>query len=476
MKRWTALLVCIMIMSVTALPQTKPNIVLIVADDLGYGDLSCYGQQKFNTPNIDQLAAGGMRFTQFYAGTTVCAPSRSSLLSGQHSGHTYIRGNKEALPEGQEPIPDSVFTLAENLQKSGYVTGAFGKWGLGFVGSPGDPNKQGFNTFYGYNCQGLAHRYYPVHLWSDNKKIMLPGNSELKQPVTYAPDLIQKEALSFIEKNKTRPFFLYLPYTLPHAELMVPNDSIFAKFDGKYPESPFKGESYGSAARPKGYTSQDKPHATFAAMVSRLDVYVGQVMEKLKNMGIEKNTLIVFTSDNGPHQEGGGDPVFFNSSGGFRGVKRDLYEGGIRVPFIVSWPGKIRSNTVNDHISAYWDLFPTFTDVAGATAGYSTDGISILPALSGGSQQPTHPYLYWEFHEQGGSQAVRKGKWKLIKLQVGSVSPVFELYDLEKDQAETTNLATKYPEVTRELQKIIDSAHHESRVFPLYSTTIIKSR
>lgn len=450
--------------------QPKPNIVFILADDLGYGDLSCYGQQKFSTPNIDKLAANGMRFTQFYSGTSVCAPSRSSVLSGQHTGHTFVRGNKEIYPEGQEPIPDSVLTIGEELQKAGYVTGAFGKWGLGFVGTEGDPNAQGFGTFYGYNCQRQSHRYYPGHLWSNARKIILEGNDEFMHTVTYAPDLIQKEALAFIEKNKGQPFFLYLPYTLPHAELIVPNDSIFARFDGKFPEASYVGENYGNGARAIGYTSQPKPHATFAAMVTRLDIYVGQVMQKIKELGLDKNTLIVFTSDNGPHTEGGADPAFFNGAGGLRGVKRDLYEGGIRVPFIASWPGKIEAGIVNNHIGAFWDLFPTFSQIAGGSANKYADGITIIPTLFGESGQKKHKYLYWEFHEMGGKQAVRMGKWKGVKLQAKSASPVLELYNLKKDKSETTNLATRYPRKMKDLLSRMNDAHQENHIFPFFTT------
>jgi arylsulfatase A len=343
MKRYFFLACMASLFASDLLAQTpkagKPNIIFILADDLGYGDVGFNGQKYIKTPNIDRLAKEGMLFSQFYAGTSVCAPSRSSLLSGQHTGHTYIRGNKSVEPEGQQPIPDSVVTLAEVLKKAGYSTGAFGKWGLGPVGSEGDPNKQGFDQFYGYNCQGLAHRYYPDHLWDNSEKITLKGNQDLLYNKEYAPDLIQKNALSFIDaKDGKEPFFLFLPYILPHAELVVPEDSIFQYYKGKFNEKPFKGADYGPNAKKEGYASQEYPHAAFAAMVARLDLYVGQVLEKLKEKGLDQNTLVIFTSDNGPHVEGGADPVFFNSSGGFKGVKRDLYEGGIREPFAARWP------------------------------------------------------------------------------------------------------------------------------------------
>ncbi|TCC92349.1 arylsulfatase [Pedobacter frigiditerrae] len=451
--------------------QSKPNIVFILADDLGYGDLSCFGQKKFSTPNIDKLAAKGIKFTQFYAGTSVCAPSRSSLLSGQHTGHTYVRGNKEVQPEGQQPIPDSVSTIAEQFKKAGYATAIFGKWGLGFVGTSGDPNKQGFDTFYGYNCQRESHRFYPSHLWENGKKVLLQGNDELQNHITYAPDLIQAKALDFLNKHRDKPFFLYLTYTLPHAELIVPNDDIFEKFDGKFPEKAFVGQDYGPGATPAGYVSQAKPHATFAAMVTRLDKYVGEVMDKLKALGIDENTLIVFTSDNGPHTEGGADPAFFNSSGGLRGVKRDLYEGGIRVPFIVNWPNKIKKPSVNNHIGAFWDLYPTFSQLLGLKQNSYTDGISILPSILGEKSQKNHAYLYWEFHENNGRQAARKNNWKAVYLDVKTKNEKFELYDLDKDPQEKNDVALIYPEIAKEIKRIMENAHDESVVYPFFKTS-----
>lgn len=452
---------------ISAQRTSSPNIVFILADDLGYGDLSCYGQQKFSTPHIDKIASQGMMFTQFYAGASVCAPSRSSLISGQHTGHTYIRGNKEIFPEGQEPIPDSVSTIAEVLQKVGYVTGAFGKWGLGFVGTSGDPLNQGFDQFYGYNCQRESHRYYPGHLWDNNKKIILKGNDGLTNKVTYAPDLIQAKALSFIDQNRSKPFFLYLTYTLPHAELLVPNDALYQKYAGKLPENnTFIGEDYGKGATQIGYASQALPHATFAAMVTRLDEYVGQVMLKLKELNLDKNTLIVFTSDNGTHNEGGADPTFFNSGGGLRGIKRDLYEGGIRVPFIVKLPGRIKAGSKNNFMGAFWDIYPTFSRLTGQKVTNHTDGISMLPTLYGVGTQKQHGYLYWEFHEMGGRQAVRKGKWKGIALNVKKGVETFELYDLETDIAETNDVASKYPDIVSEMKYLMKKSHQENAIFP----------
>lgn len=460
----------LILITTSTMAQTarRPNIVLILADDLGYGDVGVNGQKLIKTPNIDRLAREGMQFTQFYAGTTVCAPSRSSLMTGQHTGHTFIRGNKAVEPEGQQPIADSVVTMAELLQKAGYVTGAFGKWGLGPVGSEGDPNKQGFDRFYGYNCQSLAHRYYPNHLWSNDQQVVLTANENLRHTKEYAPDLIQQQAMNFLnERSSSQPFFLFLPYILPHAELLVPDDSLLAYYKGKFPEKPFKGADYGPDAKSGGYASQPIPHAAFAAMVARLDVYVGQVMAKLKEKGLDQNTLIIFSSDNGPHIEGGADPKFFNSSGGFRGVKRDLYEGGIREPFFARWPGTIKPGQKSEFIGAFWDLLPTFAELGGVKTTAPTDGISIVPTLTGKGTQKKHEYLYWEFHEQGGRQAVRQGNWKAVRLQAAKNpnGPV-ELYDLSKDPSESNNVAAQHPDKASALAQLMAQAHVESVLFP----------
>ncbi len=447
-------------------PQ-QPNIVLIVADDLGYGDLGINGQPHIRTPQIDRLAQDGMLFTQFYSGTTVCAPSRAVLMSGFHSGHAFIRGNRSVEPEGQYPLADSVVTFAELLQRAGYVTGAFGKWGLGPVGSEGDPLNQGFDRFYGYNCQALAHRYYPNHLWDNNQKVVLTANKNLTATDVYAPDLIHQQALQFIDEHADRPFFLFVPTVLPHAELLVPNDEIYQSYLGKFPETPHKGDDYGPNAKPGGYTSQENPRATFASMVTRLDQHVGEIVSKLKEKGIDKNTLIIFTSDNGPHKEGGADPEFFKSGGGFRGTKRDLYEGGIRVPFIAYWPGVVKGGIRNEHVEAFWDLFPTFTELAGIKSP-QTDGISIVNTLKGKGKQKKHEYLYWEFHEQGGKQAARKGDWKAVKLNVAKnpENPI-ELYNLKNDPSESVNVADRCPKIVADLERIIKDAHQPSPLFPL---------
>ncbi len=467
MKKIVTLAIAFISFAISTSGQNKkPNIVFILADDLGYGDLGIYGQKIIKTPNIDRLAKQGKLFTNFYAGTTVCAPSRSSLLTGQHTGHTYIRGNKEIQPEGQEPLPDSVETYAQLLQKAGYVTGAFGKWGLGMVGTSGEPAKKGFDQFFGYNCQRQSHRYYPTHLWGNDKKVMLNGN-DLKHKVVYAPELIQQKTLAFIEKNKEKPFFLFVPTVLPHAELQGPDDVFLKMYKGKLTEKPYKGNDYGQDATVPGYASEADAHATYAAMVSRMDFYVGEILQKLDKLGLTENTIIVFSSDNGSHREGGADPDFFNSSGGLRGNKRDLYEGGIRVPFIVKWPGKIKADSKSQFEGAFWDLMPTFTKIAGAAKPRHSDGFSIVNELLDKPNQKKHEYLYWEFHEGGGRQAVKMGNWKAIRLEAdNNPNGVPELYDLAKDPAEKNNVASQNPEILSKMVKYMHEAHRESILFP----------
>lgn len=464
-KQW--LLFGMLLISTFSMAQKKPNIVFILADDLGYGDLGAYGQQKIKTPNIDRLAKNGMRFTSFYAGTSVCAPSRSSLLTGQHTGHTHVRGNKEVQPEGQEPLADSVQTLAQLLKAAGYATGAFGKWGLGMVGTSGAPDRKGFDKFFGYNCQRQSHRYYPTHLWNNDQKVILEGN-DLAHKAKYAPELIQEQALAFIDENKNRPFFLFIPTVLPHAELQGPEDEFYRMYASSFEEKSHKGNGYGPGASVGGYASVEKPRATFAAMVARMDAQVGQVIDKLTQLGLMDNTIIIFTSDNGPHKEGGADPAFFNSAGGFRGVKRDLYEGGIRVPFIVQWNGQVKAGSASAFAGAFWDVLPTLTEITGAAAARYTDGVSFLPTLKGKGKQPAHKYLYWEFHEDGGRQAVRMGNWKAVRQQVkkNPDGPV-ELYNLATDPREQHNVAAAHPAVVKTMQRHMDEAHVESPIFPL---------
>lgn len=442
----------------------KPNIIYILADDLGYGDLSSYGQNHFQTPNIDKLANEGMLFTQHYSGSTVCAPSRSSLMTGQHTGNTFIRGNKRMQPEGQHPISDSVVTVAELLKEVGYVTGAFGKWGLGGPGSEGDPNFQGFDEFYGYNSQTLAHNYYPYYLWNNQTKIILDKNKE-KLTGTYAPKLIHEQALKFIEKNKDTTFFMFYPSVIPHAELIAP-EKYMAKFRGKFlPEKKYKGTDKGIRYKKGGYGSQNEPHAAFAAMISILDEQVGEIQAKLEELGIAENTIIIFTSDNGPHKEGGADPDYFNSNGNLTGYKRDLYEGGIRVPMIATWPGKIEPGSKTDHISAFWDFLPTVCDLSKIDKPKNIDGISFLPELLG-EKQNKHEFLYWEFHEQNGKQAVRLGKWKGIRLNMNeNPDAAIKLFDLTMDIGEQNNIATENPEIVAHIAEIMKREHALSNEF-----------
>jgi arylsulfatase A-like enzyme len=418
----------------------KPNIIYILSDDLGYGDLGCYGQQRIRTPNLDKMAREGMRFTNHYAGSTVCAPSRSCLMTGQHTGHTYVRGNYTMEPMGQIPLPDKTKTVAEYLKQAGYATALIGKWGLGGPDSEGIPRKQGFDYFYGYLCQRHAHNYYPEFLFRNEEQIKLEGNRvEIPRPdgegisvdrAQYSHDLFAEESLQFIEQNNDRQFFLYLALTIPHANNRGGDN----------------GMDIGMEVPDLGiYAGQDWPFAEKgkAAMITRMDKDVGRVMQKLKDLGIDNNTLVIFTSDNGPHKEGGAQPEFSNSNGPLRGIKRDLYEGGIRVPMIAWWPERIKENTVSDHVSAFWDFLPTACELAGIEQPSDIDGISFLPTLFGKSQ-PKHDYLYWEFFEGEFKRAIRIGKFKIV--QVGIESP-FQVYDLDTDPGETKNLAQQHPEI-----------------------------
>ena len=442
----------------------KPNIIYILADDLGYGDLSFTGQEKFLTPNIDKLAKDGMFFSQHYSGSTVCAPSRSSLMTGQHTGHTYIRGNREVQPEGQYPLDSSIVTVAELLKPEGYVTGAFGKWGLGYPSSEGDPNNQGFDEFYGYNCQRIGHNYYPYHMWHNQTKEILKGNIGTKTK-TYAPDIIHQKAIGFIEKNKDTTFFMYYPSIIPHAELVAPEEYM-KKFRGRLlPEKNYKGIDDGKGYKNGGYGSQKEPHTAFAAMVYLLDKQVGEIRKKVEELGIADNTIIIFTSDNGPHQEGGANPNYFNSNANLKGYKRDLYEGGIRVPMIAYWPGKIKQNSTSNHISAFWDFLPTICEIAEIKTPQNIDGISFLPELLG-EQQKSHDYLYWEFLEQGGKQALRLGNWKGIRLNMSNNAEAsIELYNLASDIGEEKDVANEYPEIVERITNIMNREHTYSKEF-----------
>lgn len=432
--------------------EKQPNIIYIMADDLGIGDLSCYGQKKFQTPSIDQLAANGVRFAQHYSGSTVSAPSRCSLMTGKHTGHSYIRGNKGVTYKNESydyPLADTETTVAEILKRYNYTTACIGKWGLGAPESEGHPNKQGFDYFFGYLGQANAHFYYPGFLWENNKKIEL--NKEV-----YSPHMLLEKTLAFIDKNKDKPFFLYLTPTIPHAELIVPEEEI-EPFRGKFLETPYVGNHYGS---------QPQPRAAFAAMVTRMDKDIAAIVDVLKANNLYDNTIIVFTSDNGTHLEGGHDPEYFDSNGPFRGYKRDMYEGGIRTPFIVQWPAAIQSGKVSYHVSAFWDFLPTVCDLLGEPTPVDVDGISYLPELTGKGEQLRHGYLYWEFHEQGGKQAVLKDNWKLIRLFVNEPDKTkLELYNLTSDPGELLDVAAQYPEKIRKLQYLMDEAHVPSTLF-----------
>lgn len=436
--------------SVAAEKQTKPNVIFILADDLGIGDLGCYGQDRIKTPAIDNLAKTGMKFTQHYSGSTVSAPSRCVLLTGKHTGHSYIRGNKGYVADDGRHydlnLKNSEVTLGEIFKTKDYVTACVGKWGLGGPSGEGHPNNQGFDYFFGYLGQGNAHNYYPKQLFENNEPVMLNGK-------VYTHDLIMEKAMDFIKENSGKPFFMYLTPTIPHADLVVPNNELF-DYDGKFQEVPYLG---------KGYRPQPKPRATFAAMVTRLDRDVQRIVDLLKEKGIVDNTIIVFTSDNGTHKEGGHDPRYFDSNGPFRGTKRDLYEGGIRTPYIVNWPAVIKPGSVSYHVSAFWDFMPTMCELIGADKPEGIDGVSFLPTLTGKREQKQHDYLYFEFHEQGGKQAVIKDRWKLIHLQVNNPKKEkYELYNLDSDPSEVANVVNLYPNKVKELKNIMMNARIEN--------------
>ena len=432
--------------------KSTPNVIFILADDLGIGDLGCYGQEQIKTPAIDKLAQQGMKFTQHYSGSTVSAPSRCVLLTGKHTGHSYIRGNKgyEAA-DGRAydlNLKDSEITLGEIFKQKEYVTACVGKWGLGGPSGEGHPNNQGFDYFFGYLGQGNAHNYYPSQLFENNEPVMLHNK-------VYSHDLIMSKALEFLNANSEKPFFLYLTPTIPHADLVVPNGELF-DYDGKFQEVPSPGPNPKTG---RGYRAQDKPRATFAAMVTRLDRDVQRVCDLLEKKGVLDNTIIIFTSDNGTHKEGGHDPRYFDSNGPFRGTKRDLYEGGIRTPFIVHWPAAIKPASVSYHVSAFWDFMPTVCDLIGVEKPQNIDGISYLPTLLSKGKQKEHDYLYFEFHEQGGKQAVIKDRWKLIHLNVNKPKgSSYELYNLSTDPSEVANVIGLYPKKAEELKKIFNTA------------------
>lgn len=467
--------------------QTKPNFIFILADDLGYGELGCYGQKLIQTPNIDRLAGEGMRFTQFYSGSPVCAPSRCVLLTGLHTGHSYIRDNYEMggfLDEeegGQLPLPMGTRTLARILQQHGYVTGAIGKWGLGGPGSSGLPTRQGFDFFYGYLCQKQAHNYYPTHLWRNEEWDTLsneffhphqkfdgdpndPRAFEKYEGKDYSQDMMATEALNFIRDNKDHPFFLYLPFPVPHLSLQVPDEAL-AIYKGKFKEEPYLGEG--------GYLPHPFPKSAYAAMITRMDGHVGQILDLIEELKLDNNTVVMFSSDNGATFLSQVDTEFFNSHGGLRGHKGNLYEGGIRVPFIARWPGMIGAGIVSNHTGGFQDILPTFLEIAGIEVPKDIDGISLLDELTGIDGQPEHAYMYWEYRSGGGWQAVRLDNWKALRkgIRTDPDAPI-ELYDLENDFSEKYDVAIEYPEVVEKMREIMTNARMPSEYFPLPIDTI----
>ena len=424
--------------------KKKPNIIFIMADDLGYAHLGCYGQRKIGTPNVDRMAAEGMRFTQVYAGCSVCAPCRSVLMTGLHMGHTSVRKN-----DGGTPLLAEDVTVAEVLKKAGYATGGFGKWGIGDAGTDGVATKQGFDEFFGYYHQVHAHYYYPEYLWDSNKKLPLSGN-ENDGRKQYSHDLIMDRAMTFIRRNKDGPFFCYLPVTIPHTELLVPDEAM-RKYEGKFAEpSPYVDKR-------RHYADQPKPRTAFAAMVTHLDTGVGRVMALLKELKIDDNTVVFFTSDNGGQGGGGADGNFFEANKPLRGFKGGMYEGSLRVPMVVRWPGKIKAGAMNEHVSYFPDMMPTWAELAGAGryVPAKTDGISIVPTLLGKGKQQEHEFLYWELGEDRFSQAVRMGKWKVVRPKAGAE---LELYDLSTDIGETKNVAAKHSEIMARIKAYLKTA------------------
>ena len=431
-------------------PARKPNIIFILADDLGYGDVGCYGQKRIKTPSLDRMAAEGMRFTQAYAGSTVCAPSRCCLMTGLHTGHCWVRGNK-LLPLR----PDDV-TVAELLKDRGYATGIVGKWGLGEPDTTGVPTRQGFDYWFGYLNQRHAHNYWPTYLWRNEERAPLKnvvpnegkeGAGVASERVEYSHDLFAKEALAFVEKHERGPFFLYLAYTIPHANNEAGRNGMEVPAD-----EPYSAESW---------PQQQKNHA---AMITRMDRDIGRLMGLLKRLGIDDRTLVLFSSDNGPHREGGAEPNFFDANGPLKGIKRDLYEGGIRVPTLARWPGRIQAGSVSDHAWAFWDFLPTACELAGAPVPKDIDGLSFVPALLG-RPQTAHEHLYWEFHEGGFNQAVRMGDWKGVRR--GGRTAQTELYDLSKDLGETANVAAAHPDVVRKIEDLFAAARTDNEHFPV---------
>ncbi len=459
--------------SSTELPE-RPNVILILADDLGYGELGCYGQRRIRTPHLDRLAAEGLRFTQAYSGAPVCAPARCVLMTGRSSAHAQIRGNREVQPEGQFPLRAGTTTVAHLLRSAGYATGAMGKWGLGPVGSTGDPNAMGFDLFYGYNCQREAHSYYPDHLWRNDERVELnggeriPGHARIEagerdferfHGTDYAPELMLAEARAFLREHRDEPFFLYLPFVEPHLAMQPPQEWV-ARYPEAWDEEPYLGQ--------RGYTPHPRPRAGYAAMISDLDEHVGSIVTLVDELGLADSTLILFTSDNGAtHDVGGVDTEFFESVGPLRGRKGSVYEGGLRVPMIARWPGVVPAGATSDHATAFQDVMATLADLGNAPAPEACDGISILPTLTATGAQPKHATLVWEFHGYGGQKAVRLGDMKAVLRDIHAGNERIELYDLATDLGEQHDIATEHPELVSRARTIFTQHRTSEAAFPM---------
>ena len=458
-RHFTRLVFALTVILIASNPTeaAPPNIIFIMADDLGYGELGCFGQTKINTPHLDRMAAQGMRCTQVYSGSTVCAPTRCCLMTGLHTGHARVRGNGGI--NGRVSLEPEDITIAEVLRTAGYRTGIVGKWGLGEPGTAGIPNDQGFDFWFGYLNQKNAHFYYPPFLWKNREKIFLEQNADGRKDA-YSHDLMTNEVLAFIRRNRGGPFFLYLAYTIPHAEIVVPEDSL-KEYHGKFPETPYPGAHYGA---------QPEPNAALAGMITRMDRDVGRLFALLEELKLDGHTIVFFTSDNGPVSVGGRDHKFFNAAGGLRGAKGSLYEGGIRVPTIVRWPGHIQPGSVNDTAWAHWDVLPTCAEIAGIEPPKGIDGVSLLPTLKGKDQpQLDDRFLYWEYgRNEKFTQAVRKGDWKAIR--IGFEGPIV-LYNLKTDVAETTDVASQHPDIVAQIEHYLATARTESKDFPAVVNT-----
>lgn len=458
-----------------------PNIVLILADDLGYGELGCYGQSLIPTPNLDRLAAEGMRFTRAYSGAPVCAPSRAVLLSGKHAGHTLVRNNWEnggfggpGDREGQYPLPPNAVTLSRSLQEAGYATGCVGKWGQGGPFTSGHPNRQGFDFFYGYLCQRRAHNYYPTHLWRNETREEL-GNEHfapywrLEAPLdderayydrihgtVWAADPLEHETLDFVRRHADERFFLWVTTPIPHVALQVPEDQV-DHFPREWDTEPYLGT--------QGYVAHPRPRAAYAAMIEDLDTTVGHLLDLFDELQLAEDTLVIFTSDNGATYAGGCDHEFFDSVAGLRGLKGSVYEGGLRVPWIARWPGRIAPNTESAHVTSFQDFFPTFADLSGIEAPADTDGISLVPTLLGQGEQAVHENLYWEL---GNRQAVlTRDQWKLVRTALDKPNPKTELFHLATDPLEEHDLSEAEPEQLERLLRLADELREPSEIFPL---------